>query len=216
MSIAMFIANKLFYLSVVIEPNQPIRRKQEQFLNSKTGRIDEIKSTASMFERIKDIADLETKAFASVMFLTGARRGEIIRKLRPYQIKFTESDGVKYIHFINIATEKKRTPGMHPRTIPVLYDENKGFISFIGAFIKWKHLDEDDLMFTLSERTYLRRIDNALGINIHRLRHIRNTLLVREKGFTESHLMRWNNWSNTNPAKEYVHLVVKDLERQLV
>ncbi len=197
------------------------QRNQREFINSLTGEIDIITSTNDIAKRISNISDLKTKALASVLFITGARSGEIIKKLKTHQIKMTRDKiGDKMItavHFINVPTLKKRDGRANPRTIPVIYDEDhRPFINIIGAYIKLNNLGDDDYLFTLTKRRYRQLIEKHLGINLHRFRHIRNSLLVIEKNVSGEVLTKLNNWSSSAVAQEYVHLNVKDLTRHMI
>lgn len=192
------------------------RRSQSNFINSLTGEEDIIISTEDIIERINTIPELETKALASTLFLTGARLNEIRGELKFNQIREILTDDKKeFIHFINIKTEKKRREGKHPRTIPVpINDKYRPLINNLYDFIEYGnfHKNPEEPIFKIKDRNCRLKINKYLGINPQRLRVYRQTLLVREENFGVLHLVKFNNWSNSEMAKEYVKVNMKDLE----
>lgn len=192
------------------------KRDQSFFINSLTGKEDLIISSKDFFNRVKMLGDLETKALASILFLTGARINEIAGEFRVNQMMFTFREGHKFVDFIGVKTLKKRNSGNNRRTVPMPYDEYEGFFRLIGVYITANDLQGEDLMFRKVDRTYRYRIEKALGINPHRIRHIKNTLLAREFDFNDEQLRRVNNWSRKTTASEYTHLNVNDVAKKMV
>jgi integrase len=170
-----------------------------------------------------------------IMYLTGARIGELI-KISKRDIELTEDNTL----VIKLITEKNKS---HPiRSIPIICYDNPKHSQFndierkmcldILTYIESNKPDE--LLFDMSRfdayhkfvRNFETTVRYKLGnnvmdsmikrINPHYLRHCRLTHLRQEYGYDAISLMQFAGWSNTNPAATYLHIGYKDLSNEML
>ena len=194
------------------------QRNQNKFYNTLLGCYDTIPSTKELILRIKGIDNLKVKALACVLYLTGARKEEIMKEFKPCQIRESRrTDGLVFVHFVNLPVQKKRGDMYQDlRSIPVMKEFYMEYLKLIYAYIRAEHIRDDEPLFKEGGRWAGYKIKDCLGLNPHRLRHIRATNLGREEGFNATMLRRFFNWSVQTNIGSYEHYNSRDLENQAV
>jgi len=192
------------------------QRDQNRFYNTVLGTYDTIPSTKELILRIKALDNLEIKALACVLYLTGGRKGEIMKHFKPCQIRESKrDDGLVFVHFTNLPVQKKRGDMYHNlRSIPVLKSYYSEYIKIIYGYIVTNNIKDDEPLFKNGVRWAGYKIKDYLGLNPHRLRHIRATNLGREEGYNSTMLRRFFNWSTQTSIARYEHYNSRDLENQ--
>lgn len=95
------------------------------------------------------------------------------------------------------------------RNVPIFIAPNEmPFIEIVQEYIKTKGLD--DPLFDMT-RQRASQILNKIGMFNHYLRHIRDTHLVLDYGFSAAELKQYNNWASSITADNYVHLNIDNL-----
>src|SRR3990172_8083485 len=65
-------------------------------------------SYGELFGQIQNIKDLERRAFMSLVYLTGARVSEIVKRVRAGDIEFFTEEGDHYLKVRNLPILKRR------------------------------------------------------------------------------------------------------------
>lgn len=177
------------------------------------------------------------QALVCVLYLTGARIGEIVRELTPQQIEIVKALESNYLMFYNVKTEKKMTTDPPPRNIPTPIEKNheNEFWRYIKDYITDKPSDTPIFKITTTrsyqiingwlrkfKRMKLKKeMKKRKGIEpkckvsfldgCHYLRHVRTTHLKTLYNYDGLDMMKHHNWSSADPAKVYTHLDVSDL-----
>jgi integrase len=164
----------------------------------------EIPNKAQILSVIGKITNVRDRALFSVVYLTGARIREIVRRLLPSNITVepVEEAGNKEFLLINVYTEKRRRNDIY-RNIPIPIDTNKEFVAWIQDWAQDKN--PVNPLFSISGRHAGRLCHKWLGFNPHFLRHIRTSHLS-SAGYSEQELVKWNGWADSRMASRYVHL----------
>lgn len=143
-------------------------------------------------------------------YLTAGRVNEIVRKVAKRDLTFTEINGRPYM-LVTMPNEKNQREKV--KVIPVPMDKEGDLVELVQQYIG--PLAPDALLFPFSDVTAWKKIKRMSGFNPHRLRHIRNTHLVTIYKLREEFLKKYAGWTDTRPAKYYVHLSTEDLAREL-
>jgi integrase len=187
-------------------------------------------------EKILGIKDPLAQALCTVLYLTGARRNEVLPVWRYDYIKKTkvavpdtglfkhqlraQSDGT--LLFVNMRVEKRRPDKAIKRNVPTSTRDQK-LIDVVKSWIA--PLSNDALVFDIKTSSgdpttrpdahaYL-LIKKHTGWNPHQFRHFCMSVRYVRDEFRESHLQKFAGWSSTSPAQHYTHLGVKDLKKLL-
>lgn len=145
---------------------------------------------------------LRDKALFSVLYLSNSRVGEIVKRLKKHQIKFTNIDNIDYLLFMNLYTEKNRN---HPlRVVPVMVNEDPFSCNIIREYIQ--SFGDDDLLFNITRQYSWRLIKKLTGKSNHNLRHTRLTHLSVRYDLDGSDKLVIAGWSDERPNKTYTHL----------
>jgi len=158
---------------------------------------EEIRRIIERAERLRD------KAFIAFLYMSGARVGEVCRRLRREDFHVERGFLV-----VELPTEKNREVPVRMVAMPLA----DSFTQIVLRYLKT--LKPGELCWGFSQQ-YARKLLHRLGgIYPHLLRHSRLTHLVVEQDFNEFDLMRFAGWSDTRPARKYVHLRWRDYARK--
>lgn len=153
------------------------------------------------------------KALMIVLYLTGGRVGEIVRKgflgtgkdgICKEDITTLEHNGRKFriFNIRNLKSEKRKR-----KEIPVSEEDplNKKMFDILDQYTK--NLYHNEPLFPISVRRAEDIVKKHMGKNIspHYFRHMRMTHLARDKGLNEWELATYAGWDSTQSARSYVH-----------
>jgi len=179
---------------------------------------EELPTMDETVEGILNIPDTRVQALVAIMYLTGARVSEIVRKTQKDgtklpSIKLKNIKGLivydKEIVKFSIKNEKNKS--RLRKDIPIVTSDprNKVLLELIADYCKG--FSEEDELFPISRDRAYKLIIKYVECNPHFLRHLRLTHLVQEYNFTDSHLVLQSGWTDSRPAKHYVDLNWKNL-----
>ena len=200
-----------------MRPNFKLKRKPEDIV---------MWDKEKLLDKIKLLDNLRDKALVGVLYLTGCRVSEALKKLRCGQIKAItkEVNGKKeiFIYFYNMFTLKKPKGAKNKyRDIPIHYKSEKELIDYIDNYLDLMEMYyrgeeefENGLLFPITRQRAHRVIKDYLGIWPHYLRTMRFTHLVN-KGLDAFDLKKLANWSSIAPSEYYVMRNLKDIERKM-
>jgi len=166
---------------------------------------------------------IRDRALFSLLYLSGARIGEIVYLLKKKDFEFVRFQNKNFM-VVELYTEKNRK---HPiRRVPVNVEKERTLVNFVLQYID--SLTDDDSLFHFTKqrawqivgailKNYKQksRTNKFMNAN-HFLRHCRLTHLVTMHDFTDQDLVQFTGWSNSIPATTYSHLRFKDLARKMI
>ena len=152
-------------------------------------------------------AKLRDKALIKLAFLTAARVSELV-ELKPEDLRVEED-------FLIVEIATRKNPEEPVRAIPIPLDDP--WVHDILAWLEEVKKSDSAWLFPgrgrerhLTDRA-VRKIISKYGLGWpHRLRHSRLTELAR-KGASDQKLTKFAGWSDSRPAKFYIHLDWRDL-----
>ena len=168
------------------------------------------------FYKIRD------RALFSLLYLTGARIGEVVKRLKKSDFEFIKFNK-RWFMIVELYTEKNR---LHPlRRTPINIEKEKELVDYVNKYVEG--LEDEDYLFPFTKQRawqiiariisrYKKRYRNKFMNANHFLRHCRLTHLVTKYDFTDQDLVQFTGWSNSIPAKSYMHLRFKDLARKMI
>jgi len=169
------------------------------------------------FYKIRD------RALFSLLYLTGARIGEIVKRVKKKDFEFIRFQNKQFM-IVELYTEKNR---LHPlRRTPISIEKEKELVDYVTQYME--NLEDEDYLFPFTKQRAWQIINLILRYNKprnrknkfmnanHFLRHCRLTHLVTNYDFTDQDLVQFTGWANSIPAKSYMHLRFKDLARKMV
>lgn len=190
------------------------------------------------YEQVVNIArslkNPRNRALFALEFLTGARVCEIVGRLLKRQLVFRKIEGREFLVIERVYTEKKgsgkgssrRKKKPTDRTLTIYIARDAELVEIVEEFTATKQAD--DILFPITRQrawqilsaiiaqNKKRSTDNMFLNGNHFMRHSRNTDLIIRYNFTDADLRKWNNWSSTEPAKDYEHLRTIDLARRMI
>lgn len=163
----------------------------------------EVEAMVSRAERLRD------KAFIAFLYLSGARVGEVCRRIR--RSDFRIEGPFLIVQFVSEKirrTKKGKRRKVSKRSVPMpLHDP------LTHVVIRYlETLRPGEVCWPFSQQ-YARKLVKKLGgphVHPHLFRHTRITHLIVEYGFNEFDLKRFAGWSDTRPVKFYEHLIWRD------
>jgi len=158
---------------------------------------DDIMSPKEILKTLKDCNNSQVQAFISLLWLTGARIGEI-KMLKAQDI----TNQANFIQ-IEMPTLKTRVKTTMPRRRLKIPKDNV-FYNFFKQWINENTFADEDLIFDYSIRYIRRKLKEANPDTYpHLFRHTLATMLSREvDAFT---LKEWFGWRTMDMPMRYVH-----------
>ena len=175
---------------------------------------EEIPTLNELEQTIENIPNLRDRALCSLLYLTGARVSEIVRRFKVKEIS-VEKDGERLFYVFNIYIEKRREKKDIYRRVGIPYDKNKMFIDNIYNYIKKYRLKDTDNLFDIHRRTVHRIVKKHFGFRPHFLRHTRATHLTTLYGLSAQELQNYIGWSDIRTTAIYTHLNWKNVSHKL-
>jgi len=167
--------------------------------------VRSIPSNEEIREQISKVDNSRDKAFLSVLYLTGARISEIVKRLKVKDIQ-QEQLGDRLFYVFYVYTEKRKEKKAVFRRNGIPYDNNKFYLENIINYIKRFGLKEQDILFNFDRKTGQRVVKKWMDCNPHFLRHIRVSHLTSDYGFNARELMDYIGWSDIRTTVIYTHL----------
>jgi site-specific recombinase XerD len=165
---------------------------------------------------------LRDRALFCLLYLTGARIGELVKRLKKGDFEFVSVRSKPFL-IVELYTEKNRR---HPiRKIPIPVEKEKQLIDFVTEYLDKLEGDSVVFNFTIQRAwqitknvldNHKKKYKNKFMNANHFLRHCRLTHLVTIYDFTDQDLVRFAGWTNSIPATTYAHLRYKDLARKMI
>jgi integrase len=183
----------------------------------------DIPSYEEIIEYAKDIDNFGGKlwlqALFIILYLTGARLNEVMRRMEKRDIAIIEKDG-KNVMLVTLFNEKNKERKI--KKIPINLDR-EGERDLALIFLKYADSvkdmsvpdDSQALLFKYSDRWAEKMLLKYCGINPHFLRHLRLTHLTTEFNFNEQELKIFAGWTDSRPAKNYIEMRWSDLLKKL-
>lgn len=180
----------------------------------------------------ENIEDYQLRTIFYILYLTGARISEVLA-LRKKDITIEEMKGIKVVIF-NMINLKNKTSKFKKQAIPAITPEIKWMLKVILYYIN--DLEDDKKIFYYTRNNVTTRyrklpplhlratsketgkvIDNCeFKMHPHYLRHCRLTHLEEEHDLGAFKLTIFAGWSDTKPARTYVHTSWKSLVKAMM
>lgn len=169
----------------------------------------DIPTKEEVMEKIKATKYLMWKALFALVYLTGARIGEILKVTTPEDFKMIERDGKKIL-LVTLYNEKNRKRKIKKIPIYPITENERILTNYIIEFVNTFGEKEKPLWNISHQRAY-KIFLKYLNMNPHFLRHLRLTHLVTDFNFNEHELKMFAGWSDTRPASAYIELRWTDI-----
>ena len=158
----------------------------------------------------KDIENPRSATLFCLMYLTACRISEIINIEKKDLIRKSHNN----IPLLIISIKNLKNRGRHWKKIPIPLN-NKIYIEFYKIIKNYTNtLSNDEMLFNIGKRRAQQIISTSFGINSHLFRHIRLTHLA-EMGLTDQELLKYAGWTDSRPAKHYIHMNWRSLVGKL-
>lgn len=172
--------------------------------NKKPKQKARIITDKEMYNTLLFINNAGHKALMALLFGTGARIGEVVRKISAADIHYNEET-----HLIKaeIETEKRE----HNPVRTVIIEQTFLFVPILS----WCAVKKDEpWLFPMSRQRAHRLVQRYFKTKPHSFRHTHATYLGRM--MNEFELCQQMGWSNINSAQPYIHINASDAERKLL
>jgi integrase len=155
---------------------------------------------------LSDIIDLRDRAFIAIAYLTAGRVDEIVKTIATDDISFETYYGVECM-LTTLPNLKNRKVKI--KKIPTPIGKEGDIANIIRDYVK--SLQEGDILFPFSRQMAWKKMRKLCGFTNHWMRHIRLTHMITMYDYNEQQLTKFAGWTDSRPAKTYMHLKVKDL-----
>tara|TARA_Y100000310_G_C20664283_1_gene806577 strand:+ start:1814 stop:2437 length:624 start_codon:yes stop_codon:yes gene_type:complete len=172
---------------------------------------EEMLTQEDVVAKINAIIKPRDKALLSILYLTGARIGEIVRnKYHPSRFGLTKQriifEGYKGKQFmvIKLRNQKAKQNSKRWKVIPINMDHpiDGQLTKHIVEFLEYK--DDMDPVFYIGTCMAARVVVRHIGFNPHWLRHTRLTHLSHKRRYSDQELMRIAGWTDARMSSTYV------------
>lgn len=178
-----------------------------------------------MIRLARNIPSYRNRALFSLAYLSAGRISELLGKFQkrkdidpkvwiPLAKKHIYLNKVKNKECLIIELPNLKNRRKKNKTIPIPLTSEPEFIGMIVEFLN-EIEDVHEPLFNFTRQMAYKIIKTETGINPHYIRHIRLTHLTVNNDFNESRLQIMAGWSDSRPAKHYVHLKYTDLVDKL-
>jgi integrase len=157
-------------------------------------------------EKLSRVPLLMDRAIFCTQYATGCRQGEVIT-IQFKDIERDKNDTKRIWIWLHTLKNKK-----HPkRQVPIAIDKD-WLLSHIMEWLS-KNSDkyDDELVFPISKSYIRAKTRKYFGMNNHKFRHARITLMYRKK-IPEHTISLLAGWSDTRPLSVYAHSRKEDFE----
>lgn len=222
--------------------NKPIRKKYPEKIKP----IADTISIKEVYDKGNELKNPEYKCLYYILYLTGARVGEIIDYLRVRDIDYktlTETDDndntiIRSVAVFDVVTEKRKD--RPKRKLPVMYKDTRVadayyyenlMIEYIKAFNNSKMVEEKvfrvkrtsatnyykrHIQFPIGAVYKGKRIDVNYRMHPHYLRHCRITHMREMYGFDILDLKQFAGWTSTKMTDTYLHAGWRNLIGKMI
>lgn len=171
----------------------------------------EMLTEEQIIETINAIIKPRDKALISLLYLTSARIGEVVRNdYHPERSGITAEriteewyEGRPFL-LIKLRNQKAKTPAKKWKIIPINMRDPVDGQLVNNILDLTKHLEPIDPLFNIGTRMARRVVERHMGFNPHWLRHTRLTHLTHRRKYTDHELMQVAGWTDSRMSSTYV------------
>lgn len=190
-----------------------MKSKPKAWKNQKKLQREDIPSKEEIYEKIKSIKLLKWKALFSLLYLTSARIGEVLKVTIPEDFSILEKNG-RRILLVTLYNEKNKRRKIKKIPLLAVNENERLLINYIIEYVN-RFGEKRKPLWDISHQRVWKKCLKYLGMNPHWLRHLRLTHLVTDYNFNEHELKMFAGWTDTRPAAAYIEMRWMDILKKL-